>query len=188
MTRIPIPKHLEGRPRWRGLPIPYISLIKDDGEPDFRVTNEINRRVVMLERRCQLCGIPLGKYIFFVGGTKAAEHNIYFEPAAHLDCVIYAMQVCPFICGRLEHADPDEIQKDNPDHKVYVNSGFTTERNPYWVIKKALTYEIIPVNPVELLIEPQNVVYQTAPIHAETTTAEQWETIKTELMKGSNNV
>lgn len=180
--KIPIPKHLEGRPRWRGLPIPYIALIKDDGEPDFRVTNEINRRVVMLERLCQLCGNKMGKHLFFVGGPMAAKANRYFEPQAHLDCVIYAMQVCPFIAGRLEHADPGQIQKELPaDIKVHVNSGFTTVKNPWWVIKKALNYRFDIVTPNEILLVPDDVIYQTDPLHAETMTTEEWEIVKNEL-------
>jgi hypothetical protein len=180
--KIPIPKHLEGRPRWRGLPIPYIALIKDDGEPDFRVTDEINRRVVMLERRCQLCGEKMGRNLFFVGGTMAAKNNRYFEPQTHLDCVIYAMQVCPFIAGRLEHVDPNEIQKEmDPGVTVYVNSGFTTVKNPWWVIKKALNYRFDIVAPNEILIVPDNIIFQTEPIHAETMTAEEWKEIETEL-------
>jgi hypothetical protein len=180
--KIPIPKYLENNPRWRGLPIPFIALIKDDGEPDFRVTNEINRRVVMLERRCQLCGNKMGRNLFFVGGTMAAKNNRYFEPAAHLECVIYAMQVCPFICGRLEHVDPAEIQKEmDPGIIVYVNSSFTTVKNPWWVIKKALHYQFDIVTPNEILIVPVDVIYQTEPLFAEKMTAENWKKIQTEL-------
>jgi hypothetical protein len=180
--KIPIPKHLEGRPRWRGLPIPYIALIKDDGEPDFRVTNEINRRVVMIERLCQLCGNKMGRNLFFVGGTMAAKHNQYFEPQAHLECVIYAMQVCPFIAGRLEHVDPAQIQKELPgDIHVHVNSGFTTVKNPWWVIKKATGYDLLVVNPAEVLIKPKGIIYETDPLHAETMTAEEWKEIESEL-------
>jgi hypothetical protein len=179
--KIPIPKHLEGRPRWRGLPIPYIAMIKDDGEPDFRITNEINRRVVMIERLCQLCGNKMGRNLFFVGGTAAAQINRYFEPQAHLECVIYAMQVCPFICGRLEHDDPEKIQAENPDLYVHVSSSFTTVRNPWWVIKKALYYQIDVVGPNEILMIPLDIIYQTEPLHAETMTAEDWVTVAAQL-------
>lgn len=180
--KIEIPKHLQNRPRWRGLAIPYIALIRDDGEPDFRVTNDINRRVVMMERLCQLCGNKMGKYLFFVGGPMAAKNNRYFEPQAHLDCLIYAMQVCPFIAGRLEHVDPDKIQEElPPDIKVYVNSGFTTVKSPWWVIKKALNYQFDVITPVEILLIPVDVIYQTDPLHAETMTAKEWEIVKNEL-------
>jgi hypothetical protein len=68
-----------------------------------------------------LCGEPLGKWFFFTGGTEAAKGNQYFEPAAHLDCLIYAMQVCPFIAGKMEHADLAKVEAANPDVKVVVD-------------------------------------------------------------------
>jgi hypothetical protein len=190
MNTIPIPKRLEARPRFHGLPIPYIALIKEDGQPDFRVTDEINRRRVMNDRLCQLCSAPLGKYIFFVGGTEAARHNQYFEPAAHLDCLIYAMQVCPFIVGRIEHADPDKIQKQlGEDIKVHVSQGYTVVKNPYWVIKKARSYSLWPVTANEILIIPMDIIYSTPPLHAETMGSEEWEAMMDILMKakGGNN-
>ncbi len=184
MTKIPIPKHLEDRPRYSGLPIPYIALIKEDGSPDFRVTDEINRRRVMNERLCQLCSQPLGKYIFFVGGTEAAKHNQYFEPAAHLDCLIYAMQVCPFIAGRIDHADPGKIQKQlGEEIHVHVSSAYTVVKNPYWVIKKARHYSLWAVAANEILIIPKDIIYSTPPLHAETMGPEEWEAIKDILTK-----
>ena len=116
-----IPKRLRLRPQWRGLPIPYIALIRPDGTPDFRVTDEERRRSVIRNHLCQLCGEPLGKWFFFTGGTEAAKGNQYFEPAAHLDCLIYAMQVCPFIAGKMEHADLAKVEAANPDVKVVVD-------------------------------------------------------------------
>lgn len=168
---------------FRGLPIPFIALIKPDGQPDFRVTDELNRRQVMALRLCQLCSEPLGKYVFFVGGTEAAKHNQYFEPATHLDCLVYAMQVCPFIIGRIEHADPDKIQEQMPvGLQVHVSSAYTVVKNPYWVIKKALGYSLFHVNPREILIIPQQVIYQTPPLHAESMGSQEWEEIKDILM------
>lgn len=184
MNQIPIPRHLEARPRFRGLPIPYIALIKEDGQPDFRVTDELNRREVMANRNCQLCNGQLGKYIFFVGGTEAAKHNQYFEPATHLDCLIYAMQVCPFIVGRIEHADPGKIQSQlGEDIKVHVSQAYTVVKNPYWVIKKATHYGLWEVAPNEILVIPKGIIYQTPPLHAETMDAEDWSEVRDILTK-----
>jgi hypothetical protein len=164
--------------------VPYIALIKEDGQPDFRVTDELNRRQVMAQRLCQLCSAPLGKYIFFVGGTEAALHNQYFEPAAHLDCLIYAMQVCPFIVGRIEHADPGKIQKQlGEDIKVHVSQAYTVVKNPYWVIKKALNYKLWEVAPREILVIPEDIIYSTPPLHAETMGPEEWEAVSEILTK-----
>jgi hypothetical protein len=181
------PKRLEQRPHWRNLPIPYIALIKPDGEPDFRVTDEDKRKSVISNRWCQLCGQPLGKVCFFTGGTQAAVANAYYEPAAHLDCLVYAMQVCPFIAGKKEHANLGGIQKEyaemavarpviSPEGvRIQVNSDdtFTTVKNPYWVIKKATGYDYAYTPSGTLLLIPR-VVRETHPIHAETMSASDW--------------
>jgi hypothetical protein len=185
MKNIPIPRRLEANLRYRGLPVPYIALIKPDGQPDFRVTDEEARRHVVQNRKCQLCAEILGKYIFFVGGTEAAKANQYFEPAAHLDCLMYAMQVCPFIAGRMEHADPAKIQSQMPEGiKVHVSQAFTVVRNPYWVIKKATGYDLMILNPVEFLLQPNGIVFETKPLYAESMSGEDWKDVE-QLLKGA---
>lgn len=189
-----IPKRLKQRPHWRGLPIPYIALIKSDGEPDFRVTDERKRYSVITNRWCQLCGEPLGKFMFFTGGPEAAEGNNYFEPAAHLDCLIYAMQVCPFIAGKLEHADLGAIQKEyeqgSIERSVVGQSGerisihadetYTTVKSPYWVIKKAVGYGVVQTASGTWLLVPWT-IKQTEPLHAQTMTGADWTKVMKEL-------
>jgi hypothetical protein len=185
MNKIPIPKHLEANLRYRGLPVPYIALIKPDGQPDFRVTDEEARIEVVRGRKCQLCAEKLGKYIFFVGGTEAAKANQYFEPAAHLDCLLYAMQVCPFIVGRIEHVDPEKLQTQMPEGlHIHVSQAYTVVKNPYWVIKKATGYDLIVLDPHEFLIQPNGIIYQTGPLHAESMDAEDWKDVE-QLLKGA---
>jgi len=185
MKQIPIPAKLEANLRYRGLPVPYIALIKPDGQPDFRVTDEEARREVIQGRKCQLCAEKLGKYIFFVGGTEAAKANQYFEPATHLDCLIYAMQVCPFILGRIEHADPEKIRGQMPEGlHLHVGESFTVVKNPYWVIKKATGYDLLIAGPNDVLITPKGIVFQTGPLHAETMNEDDWKDVK-ELLKGA---
>jgi hypothetical protein len=191
-----IPKRLKQRPHWRGLPIPFIALIKPDGEPDFRVTDEERRRYVIANRRCQLCGQPLGKWIFFTGGTEAAKANQYFEPGAHLDCLLYAMQTCPFIAGKLAHADLADIQKeyDAPLARpgttaeagvkitVQADETYTTVKNPYWVIKKANGYGIVRSEGGTWLLVPCDVIKETRPLHAESMTPADWAKVGEELL------
>jgi hypothetical protein len=180
MTNIPIPKHLFHRPRYRGLPIPYIAVMKDDGTPDFRVTDESARRAVIKHRLCQLCGQKLGTRFFFVGGPESAKANAYFEPAAHLNCVIYAMQVCPFIIGRIEHADVAKVEAANPDLVVKVDETFASKRNPLWIIKKASDYSFTMTRDKTLLIVPR-VVGQTEELCPETMTADDWSKVREAL-------
>jgi hypothetical protein len=128
---------LKQRPQWKGLPVPFIATIRDDGTADFRVTDDVRRLDVIRWKHCQLCGQPLGRYCFFVGGIISANQNAYFEPAAHLDCLIYAMQVCPFIVGNMQHADLEDVKKDNPDRTVLIDDTYTPTKSGLWVITKA---------------------------------------------------
>jgi len=94
------------------------------------------------------------------------------------------MQVCPFIVGRVEHADPDKIQEQlGEEIKVHVSSAYTVVSNPYWVIKKATTYALWEVKPGEILIIPRGIIYQTPPLHAETMGTAEWEAVTDILMK-----
>lgn len=155
-----IPKRLKQRPQWRGLPIPYIATIKPDGEPDFRVTDHVKRLEVIRYHQCQLCGQQLGKWVFFVGGPISAEQNAYFEPACHLDCLIYAMQVCPFIVGKMQHAPVEKVQADNPDLKVIVDETYSSVKSDDWIIVKANGWKAVQTQGGTILLQP-NVVKRT---------------------------
>jgi hypothetical protein len=181
MKSVQIPKHLEANLRYRGLPIPYIALIKADGQPDFRVTDQRKRFEVMLLGLCQLCGKQLGKNLFFVGGPAAAEANQYFEPAAHLECVLYAMQVCPFIVGRIDHAEVSEVQADNPDVIVGVDETYTTVSSPEWVIKKSRSYGYWKTQGGTILVRPTDIMYQTDILYPRQMGAEDWKKVEKQL-------
>jgi hypothetical protein len=194
MKPIPIPRRLQDRPLWRGLPIPYITMIRDDGTPDFRVTDEHNRRAVIENDWCQLCGDALGRWVFFTGGTEAAKANAYFEPAAHLDCLIYAMRVCPFIVGRIEHADLAKIQehydvpvgrastKDGHSIVVKADDTFASVRNPLWVIKKATRWSYGRTGDGTILLRP-HVVKESPPFMPEEMASHDWEQLARELAR-----
>lgn len=164
--------------------MPYIAFTADDGTPDFRVTDEVSRRQCFTEGRCQLCGERLGKFFFFVGGPEAAKANAYFEPAAHLDCLIYAMQVCPFILGKMEHADIAKVQAahEGTDVIIKADDTFSTVRNPRWVIVKATDYDLGKTPDGTTLILPRGIVARTTPLLAEKMTGEQWEQIADMLL------
>jgi hypothetical protein len=178
---IKAPKRLRSRPQWRGLPIPYIALIGDDGKPDFRVTDEAKRRSVILNHWCQLCGQPLGKVFFFTGGTEAAKANAFFEPACHMDCLIYAMQVCPFIVGRIEHADLDKVASAHPHMTVQADDTFATKRNPQWQIVKADGWRAVKSRDGTLLLRP-DVLKVTPPMKPEEMTPADWRKVERFLL------
>lgn len=176
------PKRLKQRPHWKGLPIPYIAVVKPDGEPDFRVTDEERRRSVLINRQCQLCGDQLGKWFFFVGGVEAAKHNNYFEPACHLDCLIYAMQVCPFIAGKMQHAEVTEVAADNPTMVVKADDAFSPVKSSLWVIKKAIAWSYIKTPQGTILVVP-TAVRETEPLKPEEMSATDWQRVQEELQR-----
>ena len=177
------PKRLRQRPQHKGLPVPYITMILDDGKPDFRVTDEKKRISVIANGWCQLCGEPLGKAFFFTGGIDAAKANLYFEPASHLDCLTYAMQVCPFIVGRINHADTNKLksQYDNSGINIIEDDVFAAKRNPWWVIKKADRWRHTFSPGGTLLLEPHEIL-TTNRLHPETMTAADWHAVFSALL------
>lgn len=177
-----IPKRLEQRPQYRGLPIPYVAYIDDNGQPDFRVTDENKRRSVMKNGWCQLCGQPLGRFMFFVGGPEAAKSNAYFEPACHLDCLVYAMQVCPFIVGKMEHVDLEKITTRHPELTIKTDDTFSTVKNPLWVIIKANGYRFAKTPDGTILNVPDRVA-ATPQLDPQKMDVEQWKCVMAALVK-----
>jgi len=96
----------------------------------------------MFNHWCQLCGQPLGRWCFFTGGELCAEQNAYFEPACHLDCLVYAMQVCPFILGKMEHADIEKVKRAHPDIDLGEDSAIVASKpmEIRWIITKATNW------------------------------------------------
>ena len=164
---------------WRGFPVPYIAMIDDNDRPDFRVTDERKRRQVMQNAWCQLCGKPLGKFCFFTGGADAAKANRYYEPACHLDCLVYAMQVCPFIIGKIEHMDANKIAARHEGTNINVVKEVLPARCPWWVIKKSTGWDYEHTSD-SILIVP-HVRFATTPLHPQTMTNEDWNKVFRQL-------
>jgi hypothetical protein len=103
-----IPTRMAHRPRdQRGYPIPFSQFVDDAGTPDFRTLDD-GRTMQCLQRRlCSLCGEPMGRHIFFVGGPKCVEHGLFYDPPMHRDCAIFAIQTCPHLArAKGRYADP----------------------------------------------------------------------------------
>ena len=179
-----IPKRLKQRPKYKGLPVPYIALIGSDGKPDFRVTDKERWSSVVRYGLCQLCGQGLGRFMFFVGGPQAAKSNAYYEPAAHLDCLIYAMQVCPFIVGKIEHADVEKIAaRHEPHGEIAVVREVLPDRCPQWVIVKADGYKVGRVENTETYLLIPSRIGATPELTPEKMTIEEWNSVAHALMK-----
>lgn len=104
---VEIPPRLSARPVYRGLAVPYTTKILENGTPDFKVQEEHLRQLCLRDRKCALCGEPLDEEIVFIGGSACAKSRLFFDPAAHEECALYATKACPFLARGTGYAkDP----------------------------------------------------------------------------------
>lgn len=93
----PIPPRLSRRPRDRGYPVPWFVGVGADGAYDFRFVDPQRIVEAVRDRRCFMCGEPLGVVLAFVTGPMSAINRIAPEPPSHRECAEYAARVCPFL-------------------------------------------------------------------------------------------
>jgi hypothetical protein len=130
----------------RGFPVPWFVQWFSDGkagepgvgEPDFRAADERKFVRAIKERRCWVCGQPLGQYMAFVIGPMCAVNRVTAEPPCHLDCATFSAIGCPF----LSQPRMRRNEKEMPEHKDAP--GFMITRNPgatcVWVTKSFSTF------------------------------------------------
>lgn len=61
---------------------------------------EERRYSVARERLCQLCGLPLGEEVVFIGFPRALDTLLFGEPPMHRECLDYTLDICPWLGGR----------------------------------------------------------------------------------------
>ena len=65
-----MPARMKRRPiDHRGYPVPwFVTVLNDQGQWDFRPVEPYMVRTAIQERRCWICGDPLGKHVAFAVG------------------------------------------------------------------------------------------------------------------------
>lgn len=99
-----IPPRLAERPRYKGLPITFVTFVDQHGVPDFKVLNAPMTALCANERRCALCGHKLEEEIVFAGGPACEEYHQFLDPPMHEECCRYAFVTCPFIALGRDYA------------------------------------------------------------------------------------
>lgn len=90
------PERVKRLPRHGGFPIPYFALVKD-GVPDFRVFDPEHYRLAIAKSLCGICGVHLGRKIFFIGGMSVIMSREFKDLPMHIDCAIFSLNICPFL-------------------------------------------------------------------------------------------
>jgi hypothetical protein len=91
-----IPSRMAKLPQYRGIPIPFTTLVDSEGVPHFKMTNE-NVWVAKRDGLCALCGEKLDYWIAFMVDENEAESRVVFDNPQHEECLIYAFNVCPWL-------------------------------------------------------------------------------------------
>jgi hypothetical protein len=93
-----IPFRMARRPRDdRGFAVPAVQFIDQNGKPDFRVLDHRLMGKTLRGRRCGLCGDPIRKNVWFIGGPKCVDNGFFYDPPMHKECATYALQTCPHL-------------------------------------------------------------------------------------------
>lgn len=100
---VPIPLALAHLPVVAGLAVPWITPPLPDGRYPFGVIDHTRQATCLRERRCQVCGKPLGRRIVFLVRDVDLERGMTSEPGLHPVCAWYSARACPMVAGRMDH-------------------------------------------------------------------------------------
>jgi hypothetical protein len=127
----PLPARLQGLPvDARGYPVPWFVGWVDgpDGPetvPDFRCMDARKFRRAIKERRCWICGEPLGRWLVFPIGPMCTITRTIAEPPSHLECAQWSVRNCPFL------SNPAMVRRDEDlPQNAQDAAGFSIRRNP----------------------------------------------------------
>jgi hypothetical protein len=117
----------------RGYPVPwFVAWI--NGEPEFRTMDGGKLVLAVRDRRCWVCGQPLGSFLAFTIGPMCAVNRVSAEPPSHRECAEFSAIACPF----LTRPHMRRRENDLPAEATSA-AGVTIARNPgvalVWVTK-----------------------------------------------------
>jgi hypothetical protein len=152
----------------RGYPVPwFVQWMNKEGRivspsaagayPEFRVMDQVKWVAAIRDKRCWVCGEPMGTYKVFVVGPMCGINRTTSEPPCHLDCALWSAENCPFL------ARPKMVRRDNDglaeQYKENV-PGTMLERNPgvalLWTTKSFVVFQA-PNGPLLTMGDPLNV-------------------------------
>jgi hypothetical protein len=124
-----MPARIAALPRdRRGIPIPwFVAWVPgpDGPVPEFRAADGRKFTRAVRERRCWVCGEPLGRWLAFILGPMCVITRTTAEPPMHRECAEWSALNCPFLVEpravRREQDLPTQLEKPG---------GFPILRNP----------------------------------------------------------
>jgi hypothetical protein len=112
----------------RGFPIPWFIHIDDDGVPNFTAVHPGRIAKAHNQKRCWICGEPLGVYLCFTMGPMCVVNRTNAEPPSHYECAAYAAQACPFLINPNAKRNAKALPEEHipaPGEMILRNPGVT---------------------------------------------------------------
>jgi hypothetical protein len=149
-------KHLELDSR--GYPIPWGLYRDKEGRAHFTINDELRRFHAIRRGICPICGSPLFRGRWFVGGPISAfhEHGAYADPPMHYECATYALQVCPYLAApRYARRIEDRTLTQNDTTPILVDKTMIERRPELFIsamatgqrVTKGFSPNVIPRRP-----------------------------------------
>lgn len=139
-----VPQRMSRLPRdARGLPIPYAQFIDQNGKPDFRVLDAHKVTHCLVFRRCGLCGDPMGRHIYFIGGPMCVAHGVFHDPPMHKECAEFALRVCAHLSrskGRYSSAP----LPSSPNHTMITSDVGSDKKAEWHALMHTTLYTVSP--------------------------------------------
>jgi hypothetical protein len=118
-AEIEMPDRLKSLPTHGGYPVPFLVMRSNDGVPDFRVTDMERWWDSVNKNLCSLCGQPNDYWLYFIGGPISInDTRLFFDPATHHECALYALKVCPYLAGVRDRSERP-VKIDNAEIKIH---------------------------------------------------------------------
>lgn len=108
----------------KGYPVPWF-VAKIDGEWDFRVVEPNRIPDAVNQKRCWVCGQPLGRFLAMTLGPMCAINRVISEPPSHRDCAVFSAIACPFLSNPRMRRREEGL----PENRVDA-PGIAIRRNP----------------------------------------------------------
>ncbi len=142
----------------RGYSVPWFVAWKD-GKPEFRAMDGDKFIRAIKEKRCWVCGDPLGINVAFVAGPMCGINRTSAEPPCHYDCAKWSAINCPFL------SNPDMVRREDAvmnNVQLRENAaGCAISRNPgvtmLWITRQYEVFNDGAGKPLTHMLEPDRV-------------------------------
>lgn len=146
-----IPHFLSHLPTFAGYPVAYVVFYKQDGTPDFRITDQSKVIECYENTLCAVCGLPM-EFFWFIGGPQSMESGMFTDGPMHRLCADFSTTTCPFLNGKRQDASTRPIPE--ADAPIITNEQVPTKRSDKMAKRQALKYVL------GRLQDTQHLIYQ----------------------------